>query len=93
MAATKVRYPLFGIVPTQSQEVLRTALAMSADRGIDIEVSGKDYELLQPIHVSEILIKLAQDETTNLVASKQSMTISTRPPRCSLGLAAGYVCL
>lgn len=93
MAATKVRYPLFGIVPTQSQEVLRTALAMGADRGIDIEVSGKDYELLQPIHVSQILIKLAQDETTNLVASKQSMTISTRPPRCSLGLAAGYVCL
>lgn len=90
MAATKLRYPLFGIVPTQSQEM---PLAMGADRGIDIEVSGKDYELLQPIHVSQILIKLAQDETTNLVASKQSMTISTRPPRCSLGLAAGYVCL
>lgn len=53
--------------PTQSQEVLRTALAMGADRGIHIEVSGKDYELLQPIHVSKILAKLAQDEKVDLV--------------------------
>lgn len=53
--------------PTQSQEVLRTALAMGADRGIHVEVSGKDYELLQPIHVSKILAKLAQDEKADLV--------------------------
>lgn len=53
--------------PAQSQEVLRTALAMGADRGIHIEVSGKDYELLQPIHVSKILAKLAQDEKVDLV--------------------------
>ncbi|XP_058449928.1 electron transfer flavoprotein subunit beta [Malaya genurostris] len=53
--------------PTQSQEVLRTALAMGADRGIHIEVSGKDYDLLQPIHVSKILAKLAQDEKVDLV--------------------------
>ncbi|XP_055640751.1 electron transfer flavoprotein subunit beta [Toxorhynchites rutilus septentrionalis] len=53
--------------PAQSQEVLRTALAMGADRGIHIEVSGKDYDLLQPIHVSKILAKLAQDEKADLV--------------------------
>lgn len=53
--------------PAQSQEVLRTALAMGADRGIHIEVSGKEYELLQPIHVSKILAKLAQDEKADLV--------------------------
>lgn len=53
--------------PTQSQEVLRTALAMGADRGIHIEVGGKDYDLLQPIHVSKILAKLAQDEKVDLV--------------------------
>lgn len=53
--------------PAQSQEVLRTALAMGCDRGIHIEVSGKDYELLQPIHVSKILAKLAQDEKADLV--------------------------
>ncbi|XP_052869426.1 electron transfer flavoprotein subunit beta [Anopheles cruzii] len=53
--------------PTQAQEVLRTALAMGADRGIHIEVTGKEYDLLQPIHVSKILAKLAQDEKVDLV--------------------------
>lgn len=53
--------------PAQSQEVLRTALAMGCDRGIHIEVSGKEFELLQPIHVSKILAKLAQDEKADLV--------------------------
>lgn len=53
--------------PAQAQEVLRTALAMGADRGIHIEVTGKDYDLLQPIHVSKILAKLAQDEMADLV--------------------------
>lgn len=53
--------------PAQAQEVLRTALAMGADRGIHIEVTGKEYDLLQPIHVSKILAKLAQDEKADLV--------------------------
>ncbi|XP_053696481.1 electron transfer flavoprotein subunit beta [Sabethes cyaneus] len=53
--------------PAQAQEVLRTALAMGADRGIHVEVAGKDYDLLQPIHVSKILAKLAQDEKADLV--------------------------
>lgn len=53
--------------PTQSQEVIRTALAMGADRGVHVEVSGKDYDLLQPIHVSKILAKLALDEKADLI--------------------------
>lgn len=53
--------------PAQAQEVLRTALAMGADRGIHIEVTGNDYDLLQPIHVSKILAKLAQNEKADLV--------------------------
>jgi len=53
--------------PAQSQEVIRTALAMGVDRGIHVEVSGKDYELLQPIHISKILAKLAQDEKADFV--------------------------
>lgn len=53
--------------PTQSQEVLRTALAMGADRGIHVEVPAKEAELLQPIHVSKILAKLAQDEKIDLI--------------------------
>lgn len=53
--------------PTQSQETLRTALAMGADRGIHVEVSGAEYETLQPIHVSKILAKLAQEEKADLI--------------------------
>ncbi|XP_073819916.1 electron transfer flavoprotein beta subunit [Musca autumnalis] len=55
------------IGPSQSQEVIRTALAMGADRGIHVEVSGKEYDLLQPIHVSKILAKLALEEKADLV--------------------------
>lgn len=53
--------------PAQSQETLRTALAMGVDRGIHVEVSGPEYETLQPIHVSKIIAKLAQDEKADLV--------------------------
>lgn len=53
--------------PAQAQETLRTALAMGVDKAIHVEVSGKDYETLQPIHVSKILAKLAQDEKADMV--------------------------
>lgn len=60
--------------PAQSQEVIRTALAMGVDRGIHVEVSGKDYELLQPIHISKIFAKLALDEKADLiVVGKQAI--------------------
>lgn len=53
--------------PAQAQDVLRTALAMGADRGIHVEVPAAEYELLQPIHVSKILAKLAKDEKIDIV--------------------------
>ncbi|XP_012273411.1 electron transfer flavoprotein subunit beta [Orussus abietinus] len=53
--------------PSQAQETLRTALAMGADRGIHVEVTGPEYETLQPIHVSKILAKLAQEEKVDLI--------------------------
>ncbi|XP_026760617.1 electron transfer flavoprotein subunit beta [Galleria mellonella] len=53
--------------PTQSQETLRTALAMGVDRAIHVEVAGAEYESLQPIHVAKILAKLSQDEKVDLV--------------------------
>lgn len=53
--------------PAQSQEVLRTALAMGVDKGIHVEVSPTEYETLQPIHVSKILAKIAQNEKIDLV--------------------------
>ncbi|KAL3288124.1 hypothetical protein HHI36_002573 [Cryptolaemus montrouzieri] len=53
--------------PQQSQDVLRTALAMGADKAIHVEVAGAEYETLQPIHVSKILAKIAQNEKVDLV--------------------------
>ncbi|XP_023030276.2 electron transfer flavoprotein beta subunit [Leptinotarsa decemlineata] len=53
--------------PAQSQEVIRTALAMGVDKGIHVEVSGPDFETLQPIHVSKILAKIAQNEKADII--------------------------
>ena len=53
--------------PAKSQEVLRTALALGADKAIHVEISDKDYETLQPLHVSKILAKLAAKETIDLI--------------------------
>lgn len=49
------------------QETIRTALAMGADRGIHVEVSGEDYEHLAPLHIAKIFAKLAKDEDINLI--------------------------
>lgn len=53
--------------PAQSQEVIRTALAMGVDKGIHVEVAPADYETLQPIHVSKILAKIAEKEKIDLI--------------------------
>lgn len=53
--------------PAQSQETIRTALAMGIDRGIHVEISGAELNTLQPIHVSKIIAKIAQDEKVDLV--------------------------
>ncbi|XP_018582550.1 electron transfer flavoprotein subunit beta [Scleropages formosus] len=53
--------------PQQAQETIRTALAMGADRGIHVEVSGKDYDNLGPLQVSKILAALAKKEETSLI--------------------------
>ncbi|XP_064163996.1 electron transfer flavoprotein subunit beta [Anguilla rostrata] len=53
--------------PQQVQETIRTALAMGADRGIHVEVSGKDYETLGPLQVSKIMAALAKKEEAKMV--------------------------
>lgn len=53
--------------PPQSAETIRTALAMGADRGIHIEVPLEDMPTFQPIHVSKILAKLAEQEKADIV--------------------------
>lgn len=53
--------------PKESQEILRTALAMGADNAIHIEISGKEYDLLQPIQVSKLIAKIATNEKFDLI--------------------------
>lgn len=53
--------------PQQSQETLRTALAMGADRAIHVKFEPKDYEALQPLQVSKILAKIAEEEKIDIV--------------------------
>ena len=53
--------------PAQSQETLRTALAMGADRGIHVEVPPEEMLTLQPIHVSKILAELAKTQEVDIV--------------------------
>lgn len=61
--------------PAQSQEVLRTALAMGVDKGIHVEVAGPELDTLQPIHVSKILAKIAQNEKVDLIIVGKQVTI------------------
>lgn len=53
--------------PTQSQETLRTALAMGADRGVHVEVPADAVENIQPIHVSKILAEIAKKQEIDLI--------------------------
>jgi len=53
--------------PPKCQETLRTALAMGADRGIHVDIPDKDFESVQPYHISKMLAKLAQEEGVDLV--------------------------
>jgi electron transfer flavoprotein alpha/beta subunit len=42
-------------------------LALGADRAIHIEVTGKDYEMLQPLAVSKLIAAVAKKEKVDLV--------------------------
>jgi len=53
--------------PAQSAETIRTALAMGADRGVHIEIPADQMSVLQPIHVSKILAKLAEKESADVI--------------------------
>jgi electron transfer flavoprotein beta subunit len=53
--------------PAQSAEVLRTALALGADKAIHVEIPAKEFENVQPLHISKILAKLALKEKIDMV--------------------------
>jgi len=57
----------FSCGPAQSQETLRTALAMGVDKAIHVEVGPKEYEFIQPIHVAKMIAKLVQEFKVDLV--------------------------
>ncbi|XP_040565227.1 electron transfer flavoprotein subunit beta [Lepeophtheirus salmonis] len=53
--------------PTQSQDTLRTALAMGADRGIHVEVPPSEAETILPIQISKMFSEVAKKEEVDLV--------------------------
>ena len=55
------------IGPKQSQETLRTALALGADRAIHVISDHRTDQEIQPIHVARVLQALAEREKVNLV--------------------------
>jgi len=57
----------FSCGPTQSQETIRTALAMGADRGIHINVPADKVEKITPLQVSKMIVKLVEQEKIDLV--------------------------
>jgi electron transfer flavoprotein beta subunit len=62
------------IGPKQSQETIRTALAMGADRGIHVETDMRIDQDLQPLAVAKILKEVASKESVDLVIlGKQSI--------------------
>ncbi|KAF2730665.1 electron transfer flavo protein beta-subunit [Polyplosphaeria fusca] len=58
--------------PPKAQDILRTAMAMGADKGIHVAVDEQDA--LEPLGVAKLLAKVVQGEKSNLVIlGKQSI--------------------
>lgn len=53
--------------PKKSEETLRTALAMGADRAVHVMVDDKSYAGLQPLGVAKLLSKVAEQEQADIV--------------------------
>lgn len=63
---------VFSCGPPKAQDVLRTAMAMGADRGIHVEV--KDGEEVEPLGIAKLLKAVVEKEKSNLVVlGKQSI--------------------
>lgn len=59
--------------PTKSQDMLRTAMALGADKGIHVVLGDKDPEL-EPLGVAKLLKKVVEENKSNLVIlGKQSI--------------------
>ena len=63
---------VFSAGPAKAQDVLRTAMAMGADRGIHVEV--KEGDDLEPLGVAKLLKAVVEQQKSNLVIlGKQSI--------------------
>jgi len=62
-AGTATEVVAISVGPEQSQETLRTALAMGADRAIHVVHDGE----LEPLMVAKMLAKIVSEETPDLV--------------------------
>ena len=62
-AGTVSEIVVLSIGPQQSQETIRTALAMGADRGILV----KTDELVEPLNVAKIIKAVSEEENPNLI--------------------------
>ncbi|KAF2270285.1 electron transfer flavo protein subunit beta [Lojkania enalia] len=51
--------------PAKAQDILRTAMAMGADKGIHVQV--EEQNALEPLGVAKLLKKVAEGEKSNLV--------------------------
>ena len=62
------------IGPKQSQETIRTALAMGADRGVHVTTDMRIDQDLQPLAVAKLLAEVAKDVEPDLILlGKQSI--------------------
>ncbi|ORZ41353.1 electron transfer flavo protein subunit beta, mitochondrial [Catenaria anguillulae PL171] len=53
--------------PAKAQEVLRTALAMGADRAVHVEIPEGTEKTLEPLAVAKVLAKVAEKEKADVV--------------------------
>lgn len=64
----------FSAGPAKAQDVLRTAMAMGADRGMHVQIDTDKEGDLEPLGVAKLLKKVVEDEKRNLVIlGKQSI--------------------
>ncbi|KAB8801882.1 hypothetical protein FH972_026704 [Carpinus fangiana] len=65
----------FSAGPAKAQDVLRTAMAMGADRGIHVQVEESEAQGgIEPLAVAKLLKKVAEEEKSDLVLlGKQSV--------------------
>jgi len=53
--------------PAKAQEVLKTALAKGADRGIHVTIDDAGAEKLEPLHVAKVIAKIAKEQKFDIV--------------------------